>query len=380
MVFEILYKENVFICIKIYNSNSKKAKGEPMKSTKKNQVLYFPKVREAAFEDVEIPIPGEAEVLIKTSRTLISTGTEMTAYCGAFEPGTTWAKYFSCPYYPGYNNIGTVVELGKGVGPEWLGKRVATNCAHAAYVIKSLHGEENQAKGKSECHPVPDAISDDDAVFFSIPQIVMNGIRASKIQWGESAAVYGLGLLGQFAVRFLLEAGACPVIGVDPEEHRRDLLPDCGPVIRVDPRKENVEEVLLRANSGRKADVVIELTGNAGLLQQEASLLRTKGRLVILSSPKHAVPFDFHDFCVWPSISIIGAHNFSHPDHAQPDYPWTARRHVEMFFDLVRLGVLDMKGLVSRKLNWKEAPTAYKLLDQNRGAEMGIILDWSDAQ
>ncbi len=351
-----------------------------MENMKKNATLYFPKVREAAFRESDVPVPGAGELLIKTSRTLISTGTEMTAYCGEFEPGTNWEKHFSCPYYPGYNNIGTVVGLGEGMESEWLGKRVATNCSHAAYVVKSLHGSENQAKGKSECHCVPDPVSDDDAVFFTIPQIVMNGIRTSKIQWGECAVVYGLGLLGQFAVRFLLETGAYPVIGVDSSEHRLELLPDSPLVVRVNPLKENVEDILLRANSGRKADVVIELTGNAGLLQKEASLLREKGRLVILSSPKHAVEFDFQDFCAWPSVSIIGAHNFSHPDYPQADYPWTAGRHVNMFFDLVRLGVLDMKGLVSRKLNWKDAPEAYRILDRNRGGEMGIILDWNDAK
>ncbi len=351
-----------------------------MENKKKNEILYFPKVREAAFRETEIPAPASGELLIKTSRTLISTGTEMTAYCGEFEPGTNWEKHFSCPYYPGYNNIGTVVGVGEGVESDWLGKRVATNCAHAAYVVKSLRGLENQAKGKSECHRVPDPVGDDDAVFFMIPQIVMNGIRTSKIQWGECAVVFGLGLLGQFAVRFLLETGAYPVVAVDPSEHRLDLLPDSPLVVRVNPMKEDVEDILLKANSGRKADVVVELTGNASLLQKEASLLREKGRLVILSSPKHAVPFDFQDFCAWPSISIIGAHNFSHPDYPQADYPWTARRHVDMFFDLVRFGVLDMKGLVSRKLNWKDAPDAYRALEKDRGAEMGIILDWSDAE
>ncbi len=39
---------------------------------------------------------------------MISIGTEMTALCGEFPKGTNWKKFFSCPYYPGYNNIGTV--------------------------------------------------------------------------------------------------------------------------------------------------------------------------------------------------------------------------------------------------------------------------------
>ena len=108
-------------------------------------------------------------------------------------------------------------------------------------------------------------------------------------------------------------------------------------------------------------------------------LHRQQGRLVILSSPKKPVMFDFHDDCVWPSISIIGAHNFSHPDYPQVNYPWTKERHVEMFFDLVRLGKLDLADLVSRKVDFRRAAEAYNALELNRGGEMGIIIDWNQA-
>ena len=104
----------------------------------------------------------------------------------------------------------------------------------------------------------------------------------------------------------------------------------------------------INANKGRKADCVIELTSNAKLLQLEASLLREKGRLVIISSPKKPTLFDFEDYCANRSISIIGCHNFSHPVFANADYPWTNNRHCEQYMDMVRYGMLNVKPLVSR--------------------------------
>ena len=344
-----------------------------------NRIIYFPEPRNAAIQVSDIPVPGDDELLIKTSRTLISTGTEMTAYCADYEPGSVWEKNFACPFYPGYNNIGSVIAAGKNIDKSWIGKRVATTKPHAAYVTVTLGGEDGQASGGNGCTVVPDGVSDDDAVFFTIPQIVMNGVRLSQIKWGECAVVYGLGLLGQFAVRFLRQCGAFPIIGVDTAQHRLDLLPEGSDIIPCNALKEDVLEVIKRHNSNRMADVVIELTGNADLLAKQARLLRQHGRLVILSSPKKPVMFDFHDDCVWPSISIIGAHNFSHPDFPQPDYPWTKERHVEMFFDLVKLGKIDLSGLVSRKVNFADAASAYEALDRNRGNEMGIIIDWSCA-
>ena len=345
----------------------------------KNHILYFPRPREAALEIGEIPIPEKNEMVIKTSRTLISTGTEMTAYCADYEPGSVWEKNFSCPFYPGYNNAGTVVAVGDDVDKSWLGKRVVTTQPHAAYVKVTPGGADDQAHGGNGIVVIPDGVSDDDAVFFTIPQIVMNGIRLSQIKWGECAVVYGLGLLGQFAVRFLLESGAFPIIAVDTADYRLGLLPDSPSVIPVNAKKSNVKEVLLQHNSGRLADVVIELTGNGDLLPEQSRLLRQRGNLVILSSPKKPVMFDFHDDCVWPGISIIGAHNFTHPDFPQPSYPWTKERHIEMFFDLLKFRRLDLSKLISRKVDFTNAAEAYKALDVNRGNEMGVIIDWSKA-
>lgn len=345
----------------------------------KNYTIYFPEPHKVDLLETDIPVPGDDELLIKTSRTLISTGTEMTAYCADYEPGSVWEKHFSCPFYPGYNNVGTVIAAGRNADKSYLGKRVATTRAHAAYVTVTPGGEDGQASGGNGCNIVPDGVADDEAVFFTIPQIVMNGIRLSQIKWGECAVVYGLGLLGQFAVRFLQQCGAFPIIGVDTEPHRLSLLPENPGVIPCCAGSESVAEVVKKYNSSRLADVVIELTGNGNLIPEEARLLRQQGRLVILSSPKKPVMFDFHDDCVWPSISIIGAHNFSHPDYPQVNYPWTKERHVEMFFDLVGLGKLDLADLVSRKVDFRRAAEAYSALEFNRGGEMGIIIDWNQA-
>ena len=208
----------------------------------------------------------------------------------------------------------------------------------------------------------------------------MNGIRGSAIRWGESAVVFGQGLLGQFATRFLRLSGAFPVFACDVSDYRLSLLPDDPAVIRVNTMKEDIAKVIEKHNKGRKADCVIELTSNANLLQMEASLIREKGRLVIISSPKKPVLFDFEDFCANRSISIIGCHNFSHPIYANADNPWTNNRHCEQYMDMVKYGMLNVKPLVSRLIDFRDAPEAYKALEANRGQEMGIILDWRNAE
>ena len=347
---------------------------------KKNPIIWFPEVRRAEIREEDVPVPGPGQYLLKSRVTLISTGTEMTAYCGEFEPGTSWEENFSCPYYPGYTCIGEIVDAGEGADRSLIGRRLATDQPHRAYGLCSgadpLAGD--QFHGRTRFQLVPDGIADEDAVFSNIAVIVMNGIRASGIRWGESAVVFGQGLLGQFAARFLRLAGAFPVFACDVSDYRLSLLPDDPAIVRVNTRREDVEQVIAEHNKGRKADCLIELTANADLLPLESSLLREKGRLVILSSPKKPVVFDFEDFCAVSSISIIGCHNFSHPVYPQADNPWTNDRHFEQYTDLIRYGMLDVRPLVSRVIPYTAAPEAYRALDADRGREMGIILDWRE--
>ena len=269
-----------------------------------------------------------------------------------------------------------------------IGKRLASYGPHAAYVTAPVQevmaGEMNagdlQAKGRAGCYAIPDSVSDDHAVFFTIPQIVMNGIRNAKVQWGECAMVYGLGLLGQFAVRFCRLSGASPVFGVDVSEQRLALLPPDRAVIGINPKKQPVLETLKQHHHGRLADVVFEITGNSGLLEKELSCLREKGRLLLLSSPKEKVVFDFQDNCAWPSYTIIGCHNFSHPVFPQADNPWTMERHVEMFFDLVANGELDLDRLISHRVDYQNAPEIYGQLIKDRSRYLGIVINWEAAE
>ncbi len=337
---------------------------------KNNPAVVFPEAKKAVIEELDIPCPGDGEVLIKSSCTMVSTGTEMTAFTGEYPPGSVWEKYFKFPYYPGYNNIGTVVEAGKGADKKMLGVKFATWGPHAAY---SIQKSEN-------LYPVMRDIPDEHAVFFTIAEIVMNGIRRSHVQWGESVVVYGLGLLGQFTAIFARRCGARPVFAVDVSEYRLNVLPDDNGIVKINTSHGgDIIEIIKAHNKGKLADAVFEVTGNGGLIPSEFAALRPEGRFVILSSPREKKLFDFHDLCNNPSFTIIGAHNFSHPAVATPDNPWTMQRHVEMFFDMVGDGEVDAERMISRKVDYTHAAEIYGDLLKDRSKDMGIIIDWSNA-
>lgn len=331
-----------------------------------NEEIVFAERGVVRVDPCATPEPRSGEVAIATRATLVSTGTELTALMATYPPGSTWERMFPFPVRPGYDNVGEVVALGAGVADEWLGRRVATLERHARYVAASVDA----------CRRVPDDVSDEQAVFFTIAEIVMNGVRRSRLTWGEAAVVFGAGLLGQMTAQICLQAGASAVVVVDVAPARLRLLPDDARVHVLDPREADVEGAVRDATNGRMADVVFEVTGEPELLEQQIGVLREQGRLVVLSSPRGPVTIDLHDHCVAPSISIIGAHNLSHPRVATIADPWVATRHGELFFDLVRNRVLDVDRLVSERTSYRDAPALYDTLQRDRSGVMGAVLRW----
>lgn len=332
-----------------------------------NPTIVFQKPGVVELEDRAIAEPGPDEVRVQTRVSLISTGTEMSIFGGEAQPGSAWAKAYPFPVVPGYNNIGVVEAIGEGVDSHWLGKRVATMGRHGAHVVVPVAG----------LYELPEGIADDDAIFFTIAEIVMNGVRRSKITWGETAVVYGAGLLGQFTARFCQLAGA-EVFVVDSSDFRLACLPRQG-FTAINPQQKVAADEVRAKTAGRMADVVFEVTGAAELIPAEFAVLRDEGRMVVLSSPRAATSFDFHDYCNRGSYTIIGSHNMSHPKHASADNPWTITRHVSYFFDLLAAGRLDLQYLKSHSIPYREAPQMYRNLKKDRSDTMGIVLQWPRA-
>lgn len=332
-----------------------------------NPTLVFSAPRVVRLEERPRPQPAEAQVLVQTRCTLISQGTELTILSGEYPEGSYWADYGRLPFEPGYDNVGTVVEVGPGVPDRWLGTRVASYGQHAAYTTSD----------PQTVRVIDRDIPDEQAVFFTIAEIVMNGVRRAQTTWGEAVVVYGLGLLGQLTVQFCRLCGARPIIAVDVAESRLARLPRDPAIVPLNAVTEDVPAVVAQLTRGRLADVVFEVTGVPELIPGQFQTLRPQGRFVVLSSPRGKTAFDFHDLCNAPSYTIIGTHNRSHPPQATPDHPWTMHRHAELFFQLVAEGALAIEPLISHREPYTAAPSLYEMLLRDRSDAMGIVLDWT---
>ena len=334
-----------------------------------NPGILFTAPGSVVIEERDMPVAGEGAVVLRTRRSLISTGTELTVLAGDFSPESRWTRYAAYPFSPGYSAVGEVVEIGSRVDDAWLGRDVAAWAPHARFSSVPLR----------DVRIVPPFdLPDEELTFFALAETVLNGIRRSDVRLGESAAVFGLGILGQLAVRLLQIAGARPLLAVDPAEPRRALVPRRPELQTLDPRVGDPIEAVRELTHGRMADVGFEVTGLGSLIASELKAVRAGGRFVILSTPR-GVPTSL-DFCEVNelSTSIIGAHVDSHPPAGSTFEQWTHVRHAELFFELVHAGALVVSDLITDRAHYSDAPATYARLLEDRSQSLATIFSWDD--
>ena len=173
-----------------------------------NPAVVFPKPNEVVFEDRRIPSPGPGQVLLRTRRTLISTGTELTILSGDFPPRSRWSSYAQFPFTGGTAQRGMSSRSG-GVTTVAPGDRVAMSTGQVRFASQTMRA---RFASRSPRRPRRYALYDVG------PDRHGRG-PALRCGLGVELVVYGAGLLGQLAARFCRLAGARPVIVVDVAKH-----------------------------------------------------------------------------------------------------------------------------------------------------------------
>src|SRR6185437_1145481 len=75
---------------------------------------------------------------------------------------------------------------------------------------------------------VPESVPEDLSALTRLGTISLNGIRLARIGIGDTVAVFGAGLIGQFAAQFAQLAGGFPVVSIDRLPGRLEQAKACG--------------------------------------------------------------------------------------------------------------------------------------------------------
>lgn len=328
--------------------------------------VFFTEPRKAQIREEDIGDVGPDDVAVETVLTLISTGTEMTGYTGDFPKTSVWAKYVKYPFRPGYSSVAKVIEVGERAKGFSCGDLVFSWAPHSTHAMV----------GANRATKIPKGITPAQAVFGTLGQIALNGVRLGEVVLGDSVIVAGVGPVGQLSLQCARLSGACPLVALDLSPQRLEIALSHGADAVIDAGQEDPIDAVSSITGERMADVVYDVTGNPRFTPTGLKLLKRRGRFVILGSPRGPVEIDFHNEVHSLGLRIIGAHNSMHSPIETHFNQWTLDRDIGLFFELIRSGRMAVDDLVSHRFRWEDAPEAYELLDGKRETTMGVILEW----
>ena len=213
----------------------------------KGQRVVWPSRATVEIEDFDFPSLGADEILVATECSLISPGTERAFLLGL---PNAQGRY---PSYPGYSNIGVVIDMGRAADGFKIGDRVISAKGHTSHFVTT---SDNLVKVTEP------ALSSEEGVFFNLCTIAMQGVRKAKVELGEPVLVLGGGLIGLFGMQLAKLSGGLPVITADLSENRLQLAKQVGADYALNPEAEDLNDQLDKITGGKGLAVVIEATGH----------------------------------------------------------------------------------------------------------------------
>ena len=333
----------------------------------------------------DMPELKPGSVLIETHASLVSPGTELGGWRALAgrraEPEDGEPRPF------GYSNAGVVVDVGEGVTRFKPGDRVAG--VGGGY---ALHADFTVVP-HNLCVALPENVTFAQGSYAMLAATALHALRRGTPEFGEYAAVVGLGLVGQLTAQFFRLAGNY-VIGWDTIGFRTDVARRCGIHEAITVGEQDEVEATRAFTRGAGLDTCVLAFGeraDTAVKSLAKSMKRAPdghpmGCMVVVGG----ATFDYASFesqgLTNTDIRRASRTGFGYHDEAWEfgtDYPsvamrWTTRTNLELCLRLMSESRLDVDALTTHviPLDNADAETARALEDPD--GILGVVFTMNE--
>lgn len=322
---------------------------------KKGKAVFFLGVGEP-LEDREYPLPDELEpgaILVKT---------KIATVCGSDMHSWNGRRPFPTPSILGHEGVGIVEKMSDRNTSDAMGKRLSVGdritwtimaacgdcifcqdyglpqkclklfkyghsiCDVPPYFLGTF-GEYVYLKPGTGIFKLPEGMPDETASpLMCAAATVAGGLDRIGVNSGDTVVIQGAGMLGLYAAAFAKASGASQVIIVDILDTRLQMAIRFGVDHTLNANKLNCDEqveAVRELTEGIGADLLIEVTGIAKVVETGIKMLRIGGRYLLQGAvyPNDNFTLPSHDV-ITKCLTLLGRHNY------EP-------RHLEMAINLV---------------------------------------------
>jgi predicted dehydrogenase/threonine dehydrogenase-like Zn-dependent dehydrogenase len=364
-------------------------------------------------QEVPVPAPPPGGVLVRTTHSVISVGTEKMKVEQArmnllqkararpdqvrkvLDTARTlgWRSALGkvrnrleTPTPLGYSAAGVVTAVDPGNTRFRVGDRVSCGGAECAF-----HAEYISVPDLLVAR-IPDEVENWRAAYVTIAAIALQAVRQTAPQLGERVMVLGQGLVGLLVTNLLAASGA-RVLAVDLQEARRSYCTTLGAERVIIPGAQNLADEVRLWTGGQGLDAVVLCTagGNNSPTEQAAAALRDRGRMIVVGNTRADL-----DWKVFYEKELDVRYSRSYgPGRYDPnyewggiDYPigyvrWTETRNFEACLHLLRTGALRVDAITTSHVPFDKSLEVYHALASGKSTDLGVVLEYpvpSDAE
>ena len=242
------------------------------------KALVFRSQDDPAVMDVDAPIAGPEEVLVRSRRVGIC-HSDIVLLEGDYTIPVTY------PVIPGHEWAGEVLEVGPGVtdftpGDHVVGEVVVGQHGghHFGFTIDGAASEIFKVRAEW-LHPIPESLSWTQAALVEPFSIAYNAtVALGGVYPGDVIAVFGAGPIGLLSVLAAMANGGRAVV-IEPSESRRERALALGASAALDPRAADIGDAVAETTLGRGFDGVIEASGSPAAMAQALQVAADGGRI-----------------------------------------------------------------------------------------------------
>ncbi len=350
-----------------------------------SKAIVIEKPRHAVVKEIPLPAVDDKTVVVRTTYSAISSGTEVKVWNGKTGKlgGELWY-----PTVPGYEQVGVVEYVGpKGMtdfkGQSFkVGQRVMANeirqypapyCASWGGQVE-ISVKNPTVSGSPFDMPamIPDNVTDQQAVCAYLGAVAHKGIEKVGIHKGETVLVIGMGAVGLSAAQLARIYGCGRLIVMEKSQWRLDRAAKfADDAICCNASHEQAVEMLAEVTKGKLADVVIEASGDSAVPNNLRKLVREGGWALGDDGGRIHFQGDYPEpICLTPYQEWFNRNlRMSVSCAILPGGK-------EAVLDLISKGKFNADVLWDKEIPLAEAPDAYEEIDRSRDTRLKTLIRW----
>ncbi len=324
-------------------------------ASKLQHSIVLSRERQVEIERQPVPSPGPTELLCRTLRSLISTGTELGKIRGEF-------YWTTLPCVLGYSNVAVIEEAGSQVKDFRPGQRIYSQAPHTSFFTLE------PATSRFVPCLLHEGISDEAATFTTHCAVAWYGIRKAGLTPGAKIMVIGDGLVGLLVAQLAMHGADARVFMAGLHDFRLAQAAAIG-VVTVNASRDNLAAFANEATASQGFSLVINTAGVPASLLDAISVCSVQGRVIQLGTIAENVTLP-----IWEverkEIEIVPAFQ---PLDPRAQQLLARKKMIELLSD----GKLPVEKWITHRFEFRLALEAYDRLLQEKDRTLGVIFTYA---